>query len=113
MTDLKNLVLVIIGVLLISAVGGGLIGYRIKKCPADSSERVIVLSDSLKKSMDKSDSLSNALHMTMGELEEMKKLNASIAANRPKTKPTLYNAIRYVNSAGFNSVVDSVLAVPE
>lgn len=113
--SLKNIAISILVVLVVSLVAGGVIGYRIKKCPEveNTAYKVNLLSDSIEVLLHRSDSIEFELRVAEQELELLRKSNEELMNKRPQTKPTLYNAVRYVNSADFATVVDSVLARPE
>jgi hypothetical protein len=108
----KRIAISILVVLIVSLVAGGVIGYKIKKCPEDLSGVYHNLGEDYAKIVRMASDLEDSLMLATEELEVLRKTNDELLSKRPQTKKTLYHAIRYVNSADFNTVVDSALAEP-
>jgi len=109
----KSIAISILVVGLSAIIAGGVIGYKIKKCPEDLSGVYHNLGEDYAKIVRMAREQEDSLLLVMQELESLRSANDSLLNNRPTTKKTLYHAIRYVNSADFATVVDSAVAVPE
>lgn len=89
---------------------GFILGQKVKRC---SECRDVELTTEMNKWMSVADSLNDRTIILEAEANMLRDRIDSLAAARPTPKTSVRNALRFVNSASFNTVVDSVLAVPE
>lgn len=89
---------------------GLFVGYKVKRCPVDLSNLVDTMAV---KNKALTDSLNERTIVLEAEANMLRQKIDSLSAARPTPKTSVRNALRFVNSASFNTVVDSVLAVPE
>lgn len=95
---------------LLAMAAGFFFGHKTKKC-MDCHD--LELTVEVNKWMKTADSLNERTIILEAEANMLRDRIDSLAAARPTPKTSVRNALRFVNSASFNTVVDSVLAVPE
>lgn len=105
----KYIITGIIGALVFMAIGF-ILGQKTKRC---TDCRDVELTVEMNKWMSAADSLNERTVILEAEANMLREKIDSLSAARPTPKTSVRNALRFVNSASFNTVVDSVLAVPE
>lgn len=105
----KYIITGIIGALAFITIGF-ILGQKTKRC---SECREVELTVEMNKWMSVADSLNERTIILEAEANMLRDKIDSLSAARPTPKTSVRNALRFVNSASFNTVVDSVLAVPE
>lgn len=111
--NLKDKILIIAGVAIVSLAIGMYSGHRFKQCPPDASERIYMLEDSMAKKDSLIKEIERKFVRAVAEADAMAAALEAYKSSRPDIKTRVKHAQRLLNDASFATVIDSAFAEPE